>query len=109
MAVVWVTGFLKVGAALLALALVRPWGRSLPRRALLVAGWGTGAFLTLYGGAGIVTSALVELGLTEATDPTTVRWYLLLWEPIWLLGGLLFTAAAWQHRRIVRRHPVAAA
>ena len=37
-AILWATGLLKVVAALLALALCRPWGRSQPRRLLLVVG-----------------------------------------------------------------------
>ncbi len=47
---VWVTGFLKVAGALLALALVEPWGRRLPRPLLLLLGSGAAAVLTLYGG-----------------------------------------------------------
>jgi len=36
---VWVTGFLKVFGALLALALVARWGSRLPRRPIAVLGW----------------------------------------------------------------------
>jgi hypothetical protein len=42
-AILWATGVLKVVAALLALALVRPWGRLLPRWLPLLGGWGTGS------------------------------------------------------------------
>ena len=41
-------------------------------------------------------------GLTESSDPATVPWYLFLWEPIWLVGGLLFLATAWDHTRLYR-------
>ena len=98
-ALVWATGVLKVGAGLLALALVQRWGSRVPRRLLLVVGWGTGALLTLYGGMGLVSAAVGELGIVESIDPSTVRWYLLLWEPYWVLGGLLFLAAAWHFRQ----------
>src|SRR3954447_5412033 len=47
--VLWGTGALKVLGGLLALALVRPWGRLLPRWLLLTASWGGGAFMVLYG------------------------------------------------------------
>jgi hypothetical protein len=97
MRIVWATGVLKVVAALLALALVHPWGRSIPRRMLLVAGWAAGAVLVLYGGMGMVGAGLAELGVTEASDPETVRWYLFLWEPVWLVGGALFLLAAWDY------------
>ncbi len=103
-AILWATGVLKLGAALLALAFVRPWGASVPRRLLLVAGWGMAAVLTLYGGLGMLGALLAELGVTEPTDPGTVRWYLFLWEPVWLVGGLLFAVTAWRHTR--RPYPI---
>ncbi len=77
MAVIWATGVVEVFAALLAVALVRRWGTPLPRRALLVAGCGTGILLNSYGAVGIVNALLAELGVTESSDPATVRWYLL--------------------------------
>ncbi len=92
-AVLWLTAALKVGAAALALALVRPWGRALPRRLLLMGGWVTAGLLTAYGSLGLASAALAELGVVESTDPATVRWYLFLWEPYWVAGGLLFLAA----------------
>lgn len=96
-AVLWFTALLKVLAGALGLALCRPWGRSLPRWALLAAGWGTGVLLSLYGVIGLSSAALAELGVFNAADPGTTRWYLFVWEPVWLLGGLLFIAAAWQY------------
>jgi hypothetical protein len=101
-ALTWATGVLKVIAGLLALALVRPWGRRIPRRLLLVAVWGTGALLTLYGGAGLIEKALMEAGvidIPESLGAPAVRWYLLMWEPWWLLGGVLFLLAAWGYQR----------
>ena len=98
-AVLWATAVVKVAAAALGLALVQPWGERVPRRLLLAAGWATGVLLTLYGGVGLVNAALAEFGVVESTDPETVRWYLLLWEPYWILGGLLFLTATGQFRR----------
>lgn|GEM_PF-880203 len=98
-ALLWATVLLKFLAGLLALALCRRWGRSFPRWMLLVAGWGTGVLLALYGGVGLVNAALAELGVFEPTDPGTNRWYLLAWEPIWLVGGVFFIAAAWRYSR----------
>jgi hypothetical protein len=28
-----------------------------------------------------------------------LRWHLVLWDPWWLLGGILFAGAAWQYTR----------
>ena len=47
LAAVWVTGFLKVFAALLAHALVARWGSRLPRRPIAVLGWCAAVVLTL--------------------------------------------------------------
>jgi hypothetical protein len=43
-------GVLKVVGAGLALALVRPWGRVVPRALLLIAAWAGAVVLVLYGG-----------------------------------------------------------
>ena len=105
-AVVWGTAGAKALAGLLALALVRPWGRALPRRALLAAAWAAGALLTLYGAANAVDHGRMVAG-TRATPEIlgerAARWHLLLWDPVWLLGGLLFLAAAWSYQRRSRR------
>jgi len=45
--VVWVTGLLRLAGAALALALVRPRGRRLPRRPVTVLGWAAAVLLTL--------------------------------------------------------------
>lgn len=92
--VIWITGILKMLAGLLGLALVRTWGRVFPRWMLLVAGWGTGALLTLYGGLDMVGAGLGVVGITDPVDPTGARWYLFLWGPVWLAGGLLLLGAA---------------
>lgn len=99
---VWFSVVGKVIAALIALALVRAWVRGLPRRLLRVAAWALGVGFTLYGGAGIVQAALITADVLDAPRSQgegAVIWYLLLWEPIWLLGGLCFLAAAWQDRQ----------
>jgi Protein of unknown function (DUF3995) len=99
---VWVTGFLKLGAGLLALALVQPWGRRLPRRILVIATWVVGIGLTVYGVANLVQHGLMEAGVVETPSglgSEAATWHLLLWDPWWLLGGLLFVAAARHGRR----------
>jgi len=97
-AILWATGALKAIAALLALALVRPWGRVIPRWALRTAGWGTGLLLVLYGGANLAVRGLMAVGIIRtpaSMHSTAARWHLLLWDPWWTLGGLLFAAATW--------------
>ena len=100
--VVWATAGLKALAGILALALVRPWGRLFPRRLLIAATWAAGLLLTLYGVANLVDHGRMVAGL-RATPAVlgeqAARWHLLLWDPVWLLGGVLFLAAARHYRR----------
>jgi hypothetical protein len=97
LATTWITGGLKAAAGLLALALVRPWGRALPRRLLVYLTWATGALFTLYGLANLVDHALIVTGaiaVPEGLGATAARWHLALWDPWWLLGGALFLLTA---------------
>ena len=101
-ALLWVTGALKVIGALLALALVRPWGRVLPRWLLLTLSWAGGVGLTAYGAIPLVVNGLMVAGVLHGPGPvdwTLMRWHVFLWDPWWLLGGLLFVAAAWSYQR----------
>ncbi len=112
-ALLWGTGIAKILLGLLALALVRPWGRVLPRRLLLVAAWGVGAGMAAYGAIQLVVTGvaagLMATGVISATasvDWTAIRWHLLLWDPWWLWGGVLFGVAACTYQRGARPQPV---
>ena len=69
LALVLVTAFLKVAYGLLALALVRPFGRAFPRWALLAAAWAGATLLSAYGGLLVAAQALVALGVLEVAEP----------------------------------------
>ena len=93
----------KLAVAVLAVALAHPpAGRRLQRlvgRAALLAG---GA-LTLYGGALVVVGALALSGvLGEPAEPTALRWHVLLWDPWFLLWGVLLLVSALTRRRLSR-------
>ena len=95
-------GLLKVAGGLLALALVRPWGRAIPRRLLLVAAWAASVVLTAYGGLLVVVGALVLSGLVSPVGPvdrTALRWHVLLWDLWFLVWGLVLGVAAWHYGR----------
>jgi Protein of unknown function (DUF3995) len=109
-ALVWGTALAKVVAGVLALALVQRWGRRLDHRLLLIAGWATGVALTAYGALGLVQAVLALAGVVDppaGADRDVLRWYAFLWEPYWLLGGVLFLLATWHHWRVStpRREP----
>jgi hypothetical protein len=95
-------GLLKVAGALLALALVRPWGHAIPRRLLVGAAWAASVVLTVYGGLLVVVGAVVLTGLTSPSGPvdrTALRWHVLLWDLWFLVWGLVLGAAAWHYGR----------
>jgi hypothetical protein len=98
-------GVLKVAGGLLALALVRPWGRAIPRRLLVGAAWAASAVLTVYGGLLVVVGTLVLTGLIRPSGPvdrTVLRWHVLLWDLWFLVWGLVLGVAAWQNGRGAR-------
>lgn len=99
-------GVLKVAGALLALALVRPWGRAVPRRLLLGAAWAASLVLTAYGGLLVAVGALVLTGIVSPSGPvdrSALRWHVLLWDLWFLVWGLVLGVAAWQYGRASRR------
>ncbi len=98
----WITGALKVFGGLLALALVRPWGRWFPRWMLLISAWGASAILALYGGVLVVSATLVVIGVVRPTVPvdwTALRWHLALWDSWFLVWGILLGLAARHYAR----------
>jgi len=101
-AVLWATGVLKVLAGVIALALVQDWGGRIPRRALLVVAWTTAGFLLLYGGLGWVQALAWRTGIQDipaSVGAKAARWKLFVWDPFWVLGGVLFVLAVRQFQR----------
>lgn len=106
---VWATVVLKAIAVLLALTLVRPWGARIPRILLLLAGGLGAVVLVAYGAAFTVVGALALTGVlaTDAvTDRYALTWHVLLWDPIFLLWGLLLGAATLVFRSRGRPQPI---
>lgn len=94
----------KVALGLLALGTIARWGRRVPYRLHLALLYVAGSALLLYGGANWTQMLLVELGRVDvpvSIGAAQVRWYLLLWEPTWIVGGalLLWTAEAYRRAR----------
>ncbi|HKT38660.1 MAG TPA: hypothetical protein VJR48_09835, partial [Ktedonobacterales bacterium] len=53
----------------------------------------------------LVVEGLVLGGAVPVSGPVDcegLRWHVLLWDPFWLLGGVLFLLAAWQYQRSLR-------
>jgi len=87
----------KVAGGLLALALVRPWGRVVPRRWLLTGSTGASALLVVYGGVTVLFGALVLSGVIHpagSVDRTALRWHVAVWDLWFLVWGILLALAA---------------
>ncbi len=96
--VVWVTVALKLAAAALALAAVRHQRRSRTRRGRLArrAAWVAALILILYGGLLTLIGLLVQSDIVHPAahaDHRALRWHAYLWDPWFLLWGLLLAAA----------------
>jgi hypothetical protein len=89
-------GVAKVAGGVLALALVRPWGRVVPRRWLLTASAGVSAVLVMYGGLNVAAGALVLAGAIHpsgSVNRTALRWHVGVWDLWFLLWGILLALA----------------
>jgi hypothetical protein len=86
-----------------ALALVRPWGRAVPRRWLLTGSAGASVILMLYGGLSVLLGAFVLVGVIHPSgdvDGTALRWHVGVWD-LWFLAWGVFLALAtvgYRHR-----------
>jgi hypothetical protein len=86
----------KVVGGVLALALVRPWGRAVPRRWLLIIGAAASAVLVVYGGLYVLAGALVLTGVIHPggnVDRTALRWHVGVWDLWFLVWGILLALA----------------
>ncbi|WP_161982462.1 DUF3995 domain-containing protein [Dictyobacter alpinus] len=93
-----IAAVLKVVAGLIALALVQPWGKRIPRWMLITSACVAGAIFILHGLYSILGDILVIVGVVPISEPTNSKWRLLdlyLWGPWWLLGGILFALVLW--------------
>jgi hypothetical protein len=86
-------------AVVVALALVQPWGRALPRRLLSLLMWcGTG-LLVLRGGGGLVKTAYLIVAGKYTFHPMH------LYDVWFCLGAVLFGLSLWHFRRASRTLP----
>ena len=101
----WGATVLKVAGVVFALALVSRWGRIFPRPLMLVAGWAASVVLILYGAVNVLGELLVVTGIVPATSQTdlyALHWHLALWDPYFLVWGILLLLAVRQYQRATR-------
>lgn len=92
----------KVAGGLLALTLVRPWGRVIPRRLLLAGAATVSLLLVAYGGISVLTGALALSGVIHPAgrvDRAALEWHVGLWDMWFLIWGILLALAVASRRR----------
>jgi hypothetical protein len=92
----------KVAGGVLALALVRPCGRVVPRAWLLAGAAGASLLLIGYGGLNVLAGTLVLSGAIHpsgSVDKTALRWHVGVWDMWFLIWGILLGLAASGYRR----------
>lgn len=99
-AVLWVTGLLKVFGALIGIGLAQRRGRRVGRL-LVFCGGGAAVLLVWHGCLFLVHGVLVEAGIRSVAPDLAglTLWYLCLWGPWFIVGGLAFAAATLRYVR----------
>ncbi len=86
----------KLVGGVLALALVRTWGRAVPRRWLLIGSAGVSVLLVVYGGLSVLLGALVladAIHPAGSVDRTALRWHVGVWDMWFLVWGISLALA----------------
>lgn len=92
----------KAAGGLIALALVRPWGRVLRRSWLLTVSAAASLLLIVYGGLNVAAGALVLSGVLHpsgSVDRMALRWHVGVWDLWFLVWGILLAVATVSYQR----------
>lgn len=95
-AAVWLAAMLKLIAAVLPVWAVRHADSTRRDRTVWVLAWGAAAVLILYGLVLTAAGLLVQTGVIHASsnaDHRALAWHAYLWDPWFLVWGLLIAAA----------------
>lgn len=105
----WAATAMKAAGGFLALALVRPWERFVPRKWLLIGSTGASVVLIVYGGLYVTVGVLVLTDLihpSRRADLGVLRWHVELWDLWFLVWGILLALATVGYwKRTVGRSP----
>ncbi len=90
------TSLAKIGAALLSLAVVRPWGRRVPDRVLVGANVFVSVVLVTWGSANVVAGTLALTGVVSSADGLNehaLQWHVFIWDLWFLVWGIALALA----------------
>ncbi|MET7383120.1 DUF3995 domain-containing protein [Streptomyces sp. NPDC005526] len=94
---------MNLGGAALALALVQMWGLYFPRRLVLSGAWGCALLMVFHAAPAMVDLAVFLAGQRDKPLNGEDRFSVLVYEPYWMFGGLLFTVLALAFQRRTRQ------
>jgi hypothetical protein len=107
LAALWVAVVLKLVAAVAPVLAVYDLRRGVRRRAVWILAWSAASVLILYGLVLTVVGLLVEAGVVHASrtaDWRALDWHAYLWDPWFLVWGLLIAGALTRARGpVIRR------
>ncbi|MED4206823.1 DUF3995 domain-containing protein [Neobacillus mesonae] len=90
-AIVWLTGFVKLLGVILLLILLVRWKKPFMNRLLYYTAKIGGTLLFLYGFLNFITIVLHAFHLLEFNlDSYATFWRLFFWEPYWMMGGIFY-------------------
>ncbi|MFG6147608.1 DUF3995 domain-containing protein [Halobacillus sp. B23F22_1] len=100
-AIVWLTGFGKLGGAIILLLMLKKWRHVKINKILSSLTIVAGVFMLLYGLVNFITISLAGLHVLEFDlSPFALKWRLIFWEPFWMAGGVLYLMAGINVRQI---------
>ncbi|MEU9993560.1 DUF3995 domain-containing protein [Streptomyces sp. NPDC048045] len=94
---------MNLGGAALSLALVQNWGLFFPRRLVLFGAWGCALLMIFHAAPAMVDLAVFLTGQRDKPLTGEDRFSVLVYEPYWMLGGLLFLVMALGFQRRTRQ------
>ncbi|MDQ2723778.1 MAG: DUF3995 domain-containing protein [Actinomycetota bacterium] len=107
--ILWISVLLKLAAAALGLAVTVP--PDPPHKLIAMAAWAAAAVLIVYGSVLTFVGLLVQADVIHAggdADHRALAWHAYLWDPWFLVWGLLLAVALWRNRA-QRKHAGTAA
>ena len=93
---VWLTAFVKVALGIVVLMLLKIYKHTLFNKLARIAVWTAGIVCIVYGSLNLSARLIMSLGLIPTPDAmhsTAATWHLILWDPWWMLGGILLVMA----------------
>jgi hypothetical protein len=102
MAFVWFTAIMKLALGLVVLMLLRTYRHNLINKLVRVAVWMAGILCVLYGGLNLLVRLIMALGILptpETMYSDAAMWHLVLWDPWWVLGGVVLLLAVFTTKR----------